>query len=51
MAHNGTLRRSTLVAVLVATFAGLAGVSSLPAAAHPGHEPDPCPPNRPRSRR
>ena len=43
MAHNGTLRRSTLVAVLVATFAGLAGISSLPAAAHPGHEPDPVP--------
>jgi cytochrome c len=43
MARKGTLRRSTLVAVLVATFAGLAGVSSLPAAAHPGHEPDPVP--------
>src|SRR5437868_392789 len=39
--------RNTVLAVLTATFAGLAGVtSSLPAAAHPGHEPDPLPSNQ-----
>ena len=31
------------MAVLTATFAGLAGLTSLPAAAHPGHEPAPLP--------
>jgi len=43
MAHRTTPRRGTTVAVLTATFAGLAGLTSLPASAHPGHEPDPVP--------
>ena len=43
MANRRILRRSTIVAVLAATFAGLAGLTSLPAAAHPGHEPEPVP--------
>src|SRR5688572_16643629 len=43
MAMARTPRRGTTVAVLTATFAGLAGLTSLPAAAHPGHEPDPVP--------
>ncbi len=43
MAIRKTPSRSTTVAVLTATFAGLAGLTSLPAAAHPGHEPAPLP--------
>lgn len=43
MFNRRILRRSTIVAVLAATFAGLAGLTSLPAAAHPGHEPEPLP--------
>ncbi|GAA0911152.1 PQQ-dependent sugar dehydrogenase [Virgisporangium aurantiacum] len=36
-------RRTTVVAVLTATLAGLAGLTATPAAAHPGHEPPPLP--------
>ena len=43
MHNRRTLRRGLAVAVLAATSVGLAGVTSLPAAAHPGHEPDPVP--------
>jgi cytochrome c len=46
MTKRRTLRRATIVTVLAATFAGLAGVASLPASAHPGHEPEPLPPNQ-----
>ena len=46
MPNRRTLRRSTVVAVLTTTFAGLAGVTSQPAAAHPGHEPAPLPPDQ-----
>lgn len=43
MPNRRTLRRTTAVAVLAASIAGLAGLTSLPASAHPGHEPDPVP--------
>src|SRR5918997_2710981 len=43
MANRITPRRGTIVAVLAATFAGLTGLTPLPATAHPGHEPDPLP--------
>ena len=43
MAHRKALRRSLVVAVLAASVTGLAGVTSLPAAAHPGHQPQPLP--------
>ncbi|MET8149974.1 PQQ-dependent sugar dehydrogenase [Actinoplanes sp. NPDC049668] len=43
MSNRRTPSRGTTIAVLTATFAGLAGLTSLPAAAHPGHEPDPLP--------
>src|SRR5688572_28404292 len=43
MAHLRTPSRGTTVAVLTATFTGLAGLTSLPAGAHPGHEPAPLP--------
>jgi cytochrome c len=46
MINRRTLRRSFVPAVLAATIIGLAGVTSLPAAAHPDHEPDPVPPNQ-----
>jgi len=42
---NRKPRRSTTLAVLTATCAGLAGATS-PAAAHPGHEPAPLPPDQ-----
>src|SRR6187549_1263333 len=43
MVKRRALKRSTIAVVLTAAFAGLAGVTSLPAAAHPGHEPAPVP--------
>jgi cytochrome c len=43
MKNRRALRRGVAVTVMAASFAGLAGVTSLPATAHPGHEPAPVP--------
>ncbi|MFC7530226.1 PQQ-dependent sugar dehydrogenase [Actinoplanes sp. GCM10030250] len=43
MANRRTVRKCTTAAVLLASFSGLAGLTSLPAAAQPGHDPVPVP--------
>jgi cytochrome c len=43
MTMTKRLRRRAVPVVLAATVTGLAGVTALPAAAHPGHEPKPVP--------